>query len=154
VETWQTGNSGFEVRVAAYSEKHAVVAGGYYVFSSKPSGVESWQEFATFRHDDPIPIRREQVRLLNDRTGFVFMGWMYAVTTDGGRTWSVWNAQHDLANWQCCNYELIKHIQLQLDGIGEMTMDPIIGRKGEVPRLCTQDYGRHWTEESCKMIRD
>ena len=98
----------------------------------------------TFRDDDPRRIPRENVRLVNDRIGYVFMGWMYAVTIDGGATWSVWNAETDLPNWQCCNYGLIKDVRLASDGAGTMILNSIPHRHGEAPELRTNDFGQHW----------
>jgi len=72
------------------------------------------------------------------------MGWMFAVTTDGGATWSVWDAKKDLPNWQCCNYGLIKDVRLDSKGTGVMILNPIPQRRGEVPELHTNDFGRHW----------
>ncbi len=99
----------------------------------------------TFRHDDPVPIPHDQVRFVNDRIGFVFMGWMYAVTTDSGASWSVWDSTTNLPHWQCCNYGLIADVHLEPNGTGTMTLHPIPGRSGEVPELNTKDYGRHWS---------
>jgi hypothetical protein len=72
------------------------------------------------------------------------MGWRYSITTDGGKHWRVWNAETDLAGWQCCNYGLIKEIELSPDGSGKMILDPITGRQGEVAELVTSDFGGHW----------
>jgi hypothetical protein len=147
-EIWQIGNKAFDVRVDAYSEKGVgFVRGAYYVFTAKPHDTSKWSEVMTFRHDDPVPIPREQIRFVTDKIGFIFMGWMYAVTTDAGHDWSVWDARSDLANWQCCNYGLINDVNLQPDGTGKMILNPIEGRRGEVPKLCTRDFGRHWTNK-------
>jgi hypothetical protein len=110
-----------------------------------PTGSDAWRDITTFRHDDAVPIPRDQIRFVNNRVAFVFMGWIYAVTTDGGATWSVWDAGNDLPNWQCCNYRLITDVKLNVDGTGTMTLNPIQDRPGEVPQLRTKDFGRHWT---------
>jgi hypothetical protein len=77
----------------------------------------------------------------------VFMRWMYAVTTDAGSTWHVWNLEKDLPNWECCNYGVITGVFIEADGTGTMKFGAVQGRSGEVPKLHTQDYGRHWTPE-------
>lgn len=143
-ESWQTSGQTFQLRVDVHSEQNTFVPGAYYVFRSAPKGSDTWRDVMTFRHDDPVPIPRDNVGFVDDRTAFVFMGWMYAVTTDGGATWSVWDAGHDLPNWQCCNYQLITEVRLDANGIGTMTLNPIRDRRGEVPQLRTKDFGRHW----------
>lgn len=145
LEIWKTSNSTFSVQVSAYAEENGgFVAGAYYVFSSAKSGTNSWHEFMVFKHDDPVPIPRDQVQLAKDKMGYVFMGWMYAVTIDGGGNWSVWNALTDLPNWTYGNYGIIQTVIISADGSGTMTFSPIPERRGEPPVLCTKDYGRHW----------
>jgi hypothetical protein len=146
-ETWEIANKRFKVNVTAYAEENGgFVGGAYYVFRSAVEG-DDWKEIMTFRHDDPVAIPRGQIRFVNDDVGYVFMGWMYAVTTDGGSNWSVWNAEKDLPNWRCCNYRLIQDVLIAQDGVGTMRLRPIPQRQGEVPELRTKDYGRHWSVE-------
>lgn len=101
----------------------------------------------TFRHDDPVAIPRDQIRFLSDQVAYAFMGWMYAVTTDRGRTWSVWNAERDIPDWRCCNYKYLHQVDIDQNGAGVMTLDPIDEHGGTMLRLHTQDYGRHWRAE-------
>jgi hypothetical protein len=146
IEQWHSDNKRFKVRVTAYEEKGANVNGAYYLFEAAPSGSDQWREIMTFRHDDQPKIPTDQVRYVNADVGYVFMGWMYAVTTDAGTTWSVWSAEKDLPYWQCCNYKLISDVTIGSDGRGIMRLNPIGGRSGEVTELRTNDYGRHWTQ--------
>lgn len=99
----------------------------------------------TFRHDDRVGIPKDQVRFVSNKIGYVYMGWMYAVTKDAGASWSVWDAKKDLANWQCCNYGLIRDVSIGFDGTGVMRLNPIPQRRGEVPELHTKDFGQHWS---------
>ncbi|HMF90345.1 MAG TPA: hypothetical protein VKL40_06860 [Candidatus Angelobacter sp.] len=135
----------FTIRVSAFPEENGgFVPGQYYRFESLPSGATSWVTALDFRHDDPVPIPRQNIRFLSPQTAFVYMGWRYAVTTDGGKRWDVWNAEKDLPGWQCCNYGLIKEVQLKPNGAGRMILNPIQDRRGEVPELVTSDFGVHW----------
>jgi hypothetical protein len=147
-ERWETTNGTVDIRVTAYGEDNAGLdAGAYYVFESKRAGSKDWHEITTFRHDDPVQIPREQVRFVSDQISYVFMGWMYSVTTDRGSTWSVWTAEKNLPNWECCNYRLIRDVTIAKDGKGVMQLKPIQDRRGEVLELRTSDYGRHWRVE-------
>ena len=145
-DSFETSNHSFKLRVDQRAEVGGFMAalnGAYYVFRWAPVGSDNWHDIMTFRHDDPIPIPRDQVRFVNERVGFVFMGWMYAVSTDGGVTWSVWDAHRDLKS-ECCNYGLVHDVHLEPDGTGTMTLSVIPDRR-EVPKLRTTDYGRHWS---------
>ena len=143
-ESWEAQNDNFKIRVERRAENCLFLCGAYYIFQSSPASSDSWREIMTFRHDDSNPIPRDQVRFVNDRIGYVFMGWKYSVTTDGGATWSIWDATNDLPNWECCNYGLIKDVLIAPDGTGVMTLNPISQRRGEVPELHTKDFGQHW----------
>jgi len=147
-ESFETSNHTFKLRVERHAEVGgfmAVLNGAYYVFRAASVGSDNWHDIMTFRHDDPNPIPRDQVRFVNERVGFVFMGWLYAASTDGGATWTVWNAKRDLPNRQCCSYQTIANVELNADGSGTMTLSPIEERPGEVPQLHTNDFGRHWS---------
>ena len=149
IESWQTGNKTFTIRVTARSERLALpgLGGTYYAFESNTVGSERWTEILIFRHDTSVWISRDQVRFVNDKIGYVFMGWMYGVTSDAGTTWSVWNAQRDLPGWKCCDYNFIRAVRIAPHGIGTMQVSPIGQGRGEVAELHTTDYGRHWTAE-------
>ena len=147
IEKWQTTNDTFRIRVTAYNEKNSFPAlgGAYYIFESAPLASDTWTEIMSFRHDDPVAIPREQVRFVNPQVGYLFMGWMYAVTTDGGSTWCVWNAEKQLQNWQSRNYNLIRAVRVAPDGTGIMTLHQPGEQEGGQSSLSTKDFGRHWT---------
>jgi hypothetical protein len=147
IETWRGENNTFRIRVTSYMEKGSLVTGAYYVFESAKLSSNDWGEIVTFRHDDRPKIPANQVRFLSDQTGYLYMGWVYAVTTDSGTTWWVWDAKKDLPNWQCCNYDLIRNVTIANDGSGMMRLNPIQDRRGEVSELRTSDYGKHWRGE-------
>jgi photosystem II stability/assembly factor-like uncharacterized protein len=146
IETWETKNNTFKIRVTKYDEKgtHRAPGGGYYVFESSPATADDWRLIMNFRADDLVKIPREQVRFVNEQTGHVFMGWLYAVTTDGGRTWSVWDASKDASLSRNTNYDMIRNVNTLPDGTGDMLVH-LTGDK-EV-KLKTKDHGQHWTPQ-------
>ena len=146
IEKWETSNDALRIRVTASNEKGTAPApgGGYYVFESSPLGVDRWQEIMTFRHDDPVPIPRNQVRFVTRQVAYIFMGWLYAVTIDGGQSWSVWDASKNDQLSKSYNYDMIREVNISPDGSGKMTLN-LTGNKRE--ELSTKDYGSHWTSE-------
>lgn len=144
-EVFQTNNENGQIRVEAFHECCGFVPGAYYTFSFAPINSDNLSEIMTFRHDDPIPIRKNQVQFVSDDIAFVYMGGVFAATHDAGKRWSVWNAcKHAEAN-NICNYEGIKKVELSIDGTGLMTTNPI---PDQVPRplLRTVDFGQSWHE--------
>ncbi len=55
-------------------------------FRSAAATSEDWQTIVTFRHDDQVPMPRENVRFVNEHIAYAFMGWKYVITTDSGKT--------------------------------------------------------------------
>ncbi len=120
------------------------LAGSYHALEARAPGGDRWRPVMTFRHDDFPSFGQEAVTVVDDRVAFVVMGWMYAVTTDGGREWSTWDAAHDLPGFHYGdNYHLIAGVTLTPDGSGTMLIDVI--HPNEPPHLVTTDFGRTWT---------
>ena len=145
VSRWENADSAIQIRVIERAEVGKFLNGAYYMFESRSPTDNEWHHVMTFRHDDQVGIPTESVIVKSSSLAYVAMGWMFAVTTDSGRTWSVWNAKNDLPGWTCCNYGLIRSVDLDSSGSGTMTLNPIRDTAGEVPRLYTSDYGRSWT---------
>jgi hypothetical protein len=149
VESWETTNGYFKVRVVAYKERpHSIgLPGTFYVFSSSLVNEDSWQAAMVFRHDDRPLIPRNNIRFANDQIGCIFMESMYAVTTDAGKTWFTWDATKNVADWSWYKYGYIRDVQLSSDGTGLMVMRPRDdpARKDFAEHLfLTNDFGRHW----------
>lgn len=152
-ETWQTENKTFQVRVDAYHEANGgFIPGAYYTFLSAPSGSNDFVELMTFRHDDPIEIRKQQVQFASENVGFVFMGWMFASTSDAGKTWTMWDGCKQAPELEMCNYEGIKAVEISAEGTGTMTINSKLG-DGPFLTLRTQDYGRSWHKLYGRRIR-
>jgi hypothetical protein len=134
----------FKVRVTQLKENFGLPEGALFLFESAPINSSHWRKITTFRHDDPIAIPHDQIQFVNENVAYFFIGWIFGVTKDGGVTWKVWNAKMNLPNWECCNYRLISSVSFQPDGRGTMRLNPIEGRRGEVPQLKTSNFGETW----------
>jgi len=144
-EKWEVSNQRFRVRVQAFEENSQWLTGGYILFESSPVAKEDWHKIMEFRHDDPVPIPRQNIRFIGDDVGYVFLGWKYAVTTDAGRTWTEWSCEKDLPQWLwlCSDYGLIKSVELSSGGLGKMILRPA-NTAQVVPTFVTEDFGKHW----------
>ncbi|MEA2205544.1 MAG: hypothetical protein QOE77_2320 [Blastocatellia bacterium] len=152
LEEWETANTTFRVRVTTYGEKALINPGAYYVFRSAPIGSESWREIMNLKFDDPVPIPREQIRFVNDRIGYVFMGEAFAVTTDSGYSWALWNAETELKDRVHVHSRSIKQVNIATDGAGSMHLHENPFQQGPPPTLRTQDYGQHWILEQGTQV--
>ena len=140
IQTWESANQGFRVRVTEYDEKSTIVLPHYYYsFEAAPKGSGDWREIVTVRVDQSIPIPREQVRFLSDRIAYLFMLGKYAVTTDGGSSWHAWDAKQS-----GLDERFIRDLKIDPEGGGTMTL--VSGSNNtDVIEFQTQDYGRTWT---------
>lgn len=91
----------FRIRILRYAENNGgFIAGAYYVFQSAPKNGEAWREVMQVHHDDPIDIPREQIYLVSDKVGYVFMKQKFAVTQNAGESWAVWDASEKMPDWK------------------------------------------------------
>lgn len=147
LETWKTANTPFNIRIDRHAEKNGgFVPGAYYVFQSAASDSDAWQEIMTFRHDDPDDIPYEQVRFASDRVAYVYMGWMSAVTIDGGSTWYISKMSDFLSDDEKRVYCWIEDLRLNANSTGEVKIN-ISGSPHKLKILETNDFGKTWREK-------
>lgn len=146
VETWKTSNGNIKMRVLAYYLEGVVPAGVYYTFQSFDSDWSEWQSIMTSRHDQSLPIPTDSVVFLTDTTAYAMMGSMYAVTTDGGDTWSVWDAERDFEMGRLSDHWIIGHVGIAASGNGTMKLWAS-AQPSETFVLHTSDFGRNWNSE-------
>jgi hypothetical protein len=149
IDKYEIANEEFRIRVTAYQEHSSyALPGARYVFQSAAVASEDWHEILIYKTDQPIPIPRNQIRFVHDRVAYIFVGNYYAVTTDSGRTWFVWDANKELPVEEFMQrYNLwpaVKEINMQSDGTGRMTLHQYITKSERGPDLYTSDYGHHW----------
>jgi photosystem II stability/assembly factor-like uncharacterized protein len=140
IESYEATNNHFKIKITAYVEEGVYLLGTYYRYSSSKANEDDWQEFMVFRHDDRPEVPRDQVRFVNDRVGYVFIGGQFAASTDAGETWNIWDAKRVLVNKK---YGPIKDVEMTGDGRGEMTISPIEKGEEEI-KLKTSNNGREW----------
>lgn len=138
-----------DLKVSAFNEQARInfVPGAYYDFAFTPKDSVDPHFVMVFRHDDPLPIKEAvSFKTFDPEILVVFIGWMMGISHDAGRTWKVWNANENLPGWDCCNYRLIEDVQIDGNGFGVMTFNPIPMRAGAVGEIRSHDFGRTWSK--------
>ena len=120
-----------------YELEGAVPKGIYYTLQQAVVDPTYWDSVITSRQDEKIELPQQHLRFISDRIAYFFMGQVYAVTTDGGHAWSLWEADRDLADGPCCTVDLIREVSVEPDGKGFMLLK-------ESRPLTTNDFGQHW----------
>ena len=148
-DRWESYGHDFKIRITAYEEEGRSFSASrpYYIFESNAHGPDDWREIMTIRDESKPDIPRDQVRFVNDGIAYVFMGSRYAVTTDAGRTWSLWDAAKTLPRSVLGNYRGLEQVSLAADGKGTMQLEAATQVGGQGPDLKTTDYGYHWYVE-------
>lgn len=143
IESWETGNQRLKVRVTSYLQKgiFRIVRNTYYVFESSKNG--EWEEIMTSRHDDLLPIDKNSVKFVSEDICYVYSGSGFAVTTDVGDSWAIWDSRNHKYLKDEINYGSIKAVNIREDGSGEMTLS-VFPSKNACQTLFTKDYGRSW----------
>ena len=147
--TYQNGWQGsFQVKVDRKPEACGfapALAGADYIFSSKPENSENWQEIMTIRYADPIDFPRENMHIFDENTAAVFMLHKYAVTSDKGKTWIVWDIDKDLGLEKYTKVRSISRINFGENGFVTMSIDVVTdnGRRIDAP-FFTHDFGKTW----------
>jgi hypothetical protein len=145
-EQWQTTSGPFRIRITAYEEDGRSFSASrpFYVFETDSIGPEDWREIMITQDESRPPIPREQVRFVNDQIGYVYMGSKCGVTTDGGKTWSIWDAGKTLPKSLLYDYRGIRQVSIANNGIGTMQLERAPQSRGDWQDLYTSDYGYHW----------
>ncbi len=143
---WQ-GKNPFSVKVERIPEScsfAAVVAGANYIFSARQGNSESWRQIMIVHHDDPIDIPKNSIKIFSEKVAYTFMNGDYAVTSDNGKTWAVWNVDK-IPNWNFLDYGYIKEVTISEDGVGLLKLNPL-GKYKEIPEFYTSDFGKNWKQ--------
>lgn len=130
------------VRISLYNERYLLPSGGgrYFIEIAKKETNE-WRELVYFRLDEAYPLPTNNIRAINEQTCFIFLGWTYLVTTDGGESWNKWDAPKYFSSPNCCKYFFIKEVVISTNGSGKMFLDS----DADQPKIIyTQDFGISW----------
>jgi hypothetical protein len=141
------GDNPFEIKLERIPERCGLfpaLGGANYIFSSHSGDSENWQQIFTSHHDDLIDIRSDNVRVLDEKKAYSFIIQKFASTTDGGKSWDVWEIKKNLTNNDCCQNKLIRDVYLDVDGSGFMRLSSLTNRDSELTELRTTDFGKTW----------
>lgn len=146
--TSQKENEFFIIRVTVLRKETnfgGTLAGADYVFETKMKDDLDWRKIMTFSGDAPVPFNDKDIRFVNDRIAYVFLGWMYAVTTDRGEHWSIWDGSKFPLKDGRIGFNAIGNVELLENGIGVMQLN-VIGL--DVPiALRSNDFGVNWSRD-------
>lgn len=147
--TEEKENATFGLKITAYRERRdfaQVAAGAYYVFAAKKREERDWRQFMVIKNDDPIPIAKSSIVLVSERAGYVFMLEKFAVTTDAGETWSLWDFSkvQSLKDDISCRMQSVRIVE---DGTGKMVIKCIQLET----TLFTDDYGVAWKDYVARL---
>jgi hypothetical protein len=157
--TWRQGKYNSQAREFPWQSSKITLT-AYDIYNVEPSG--RYHTFSITKHSnegengkiifnillsDPPSVSTNQVKILNDKIAYVYLGWMYSVSLDGGLTWHLWDAEKTLPSWECCDSGLIQDINIDNSGNGRMALRVNPNNLAELLYLYTNDYGQHWIKD-------
>ena len=137
IESWKTSAGALSIQMNAYKLEYVEPKEFYYSFET-PRGI-----IFSVRLDNKVNVGGEQAQFINDKICYLFLAGKYAVTTDGGDSWSVWDAERDYGNCLCDNCYCIQDVKLLPDATGIMKVKLV--SEDKVVELQTKDFGKHWS---------
>ena len=142
---WQPG----KITLTAYDIYNVEPSGRYYTFTvpRKIGDYETTSIIFNILLEEAVPFNPNQVKILSDKIAYVYMGWIYSVTLDGGRAWHLWDAERNLPEWKCCDAGLIRDISISDHGNGIMTLRPDPTKPESLVYLRTDDFGQRWKND-------
>lgn len=146
VETREFPWSSGKITLKAYDIYNVEPSGRYYTFTV-PQMIGDYEGKSIIFNilpDRPVPFDPNQVKIFNDKIAYVYLGWMFSVTLDGGRSWHLWDGERKLPEWQCCDPGLIQEVEISDQGTGVMTLKPDPKRPESMQILRTTDFGQNW----------
>lgn len=144
LDRWEVSNGKFKIRLTEFEEINSASLHRFdYTYESSLSTSSDWREITTLRQDDDRRVNQNQARFVNEQIGLVFIGPRYAVTLDGGRSWTIWDAVQELADWHR-SYLYIHDVNVLADGTGTLSLLSFSMDPKDASVLLTRDFGRRW----------
>jgi hypothetical protein len=136
--TWESPGP-IKVRVALKNS----LGNDYYFFDAFDATTGRWNRVMSAWRDATLSMPVENVISLDSRVGYLFLVDQVAATTDGGRTWSVFNTSKFFnCGWEGC--APIKEASLSTAGVGALVGSKRVGILWVEFKLGTKDFGRTW----------
>ena len=142
---WQPG----KITLTTYDIYNVEPSGRYYTFTvpRKIGDYETTSIIFNILLEEAVPFNSNQVKILSDKIAYVYLGWMYSVTLDGGRAWHLWDAERNLPEWKCCDPGLLREVNISDQGNGIMTLRPDPTKPESLVYLRTNDFGKSWKND-------
>lgn len=141
LEVWGPQGKNDTLRISAYELPTVEPSRIYYSLESRESNSE-WETIMTSQQDGALRIPRDQLRFLNNRIAYAFIGSLFAVTLDGGVEWTVWDSERDIPCNDRWAKSVITEVLMQETGNGIMKVS-FLGQSRSLD-LATTDFGAHW----------
>jgi hypothetical protein len=136
--TWEAPGP-IKVRIA---RKYSL-GNDYFFFDALDVSSGRWNRVMSVWRDATGSMPVESIRSVDSRIGYLFLVDQVAATTDGGRTWSVFNTSKFFnCRWDGC--AAIKDVSLSTAGVGALVGSRRVGTQRVEFKLGTKDFGRTW----------
>lgn len=150
VDTWDRDANGVKMRLRKFADRSTFQSQCYFVIDAGISGSSTWKEILTWYDEGCSLMQRERIQFVGRRVVYAFDYSSYAVTTDAGGHWSVWDVSSTASELRANHTIYLTQIDVSQDGTGKM----VLTYYTDVPGIFhaqyrTSDYGLHWARQAC-----
>lgn len=112
------------------------------VFHAYQNG--AWQEIADVRRKTSIDFSSNNFKIENENLAYFWFGYKFGATTDGGKTWAIWDASNDGLIKDLLRYDSIEKVTIEPNGTGKMFFNLKGKNQNEISFFKTENYGKTW----------
>ena len=131
------------LRAVSYREKYCFGnCGSITVFQSNQNG--TWREITSSRLNSSVGFSGNSFKINNENFFYFWFGNKFCVTTDAGKSWSIWDAEKDKAMKESRIYGFIQDVTIEPNGKGKMFLNADKLNKSGISFFETEDFGKTW----------
>jgi hypothetical protein len=137
-DTWESSGP---IKIRLQRKYHR--GNDYYFFDVSPSGTGRWNRIISAWRDASGSMPIENIHILDAQVAYLFLVDQVAITKDGGKNWTVFNAStHFACGWDGCAN--IRDLNLYGTGVGRLIGQRRVGTNWVEYQLATNDFGVTW----------
>ena len=123
-------------------ERESFGFSSWYIIEARSPASNEWRTVARFHTEDRYKIPTDAVTVANGQLAYVVLYPIFAVTSDGGKTWDTWDSCRDGPSRGFSNQWYMTRAELRPDGSGSLYFNAIDPPWDRVTRLATSDFGK------------
>lgn len=137
-------NETYSIQFSAYEVNCLIICDAEYALKSFSGRKMIGKRLLTITGADPIKISPERLVVKNKNIAYFSIFNKFAITIDGGKTWSVWDSYKHQKLFEGKRIGWITEVEINSNGTGKMKFEDWDHKLSEYFFLTTRDFGKTW----------